>query len=369
MKKIVLFICILFFFKNSSLSALGLVDPKATAETKSLFHFLLNSGKKQILFGHQEDMTKGIGWVNNLDSSEVKSLINDYPAVFGWDIGGLEKGMAKNISGVQIDLIRKGIKKAYRMGAINTLSWHLFNPVNPSEMVKGGKTDSTIYKLFRNRQALERYNSWMREVGIFFKSLKTDDGHDIPLILRLFHENNGNWFWWGKSKSTPLEYERLWKYTVSYLRDTLQVHNLIYAYCTDKVKTESEFLERYPGDEWADVIGIDIYDTESLHPKFVDESRGMLKMLNVNGRSRNKPIALMETGYKLTPVNNWWTDYLYPAIKNSGIAYFLVWQNNYIENYWGPTRYNPSSVNFIKFYKKRDAVFLKKLLKQKIYSN
>jgi hypothetical protein len=49
-------------------------------------------------------------------------------------------------------------------------------------------------------------------------------------------------------------------FTVSYLRDSLSVHIFLYAFFPDnKFNSEVEFLERYPGDEWVDLAGMDNY--------------------------------------------------------------------------------------------------------------
>ena len=58
---------------------------------------------------------------------------------------------------------------------------------------------------------------------------------------------------------TPEELKQLWQFTDSYLRDTKNIHQLLYAYNTDRFYSKEEYLLKYPGDEWMDVIGFDIY--------------------------------------------------------------------------------------------------------------
>jgi mannan endo-1,4-beta-mannosidase len=80
------------------------------------------------------------------------------------------------------------------------------------------------------------------------------------MIFRPYHEFDGDWFWWGKAHCTIEEFKLLWRFTVSYLRDSLDVHNFIYAFSPDcKFNNEAEYLERYPGDEWVDMVGVDDY--------------------------------------------------------------------------------------------------------------
>ena len=106
----------------------------------------------------------------------------------------------------------------------------------------------------------EKYKSILQRVGEYARNLTGVYGENIPVIFRPFHEYDGSWFWWGANHCTPDEFKELYRFTVTYLRDTLQVHNFIYAFSPDcKFKTLEEFLVRYPGDEYVDLIGMDNY--------------------------------------------------------------------------------------------------------------
>src|SRR4029077_14430349 len=99
------------------------------------------------------------------------------------------------------------------------------------------------------------YTSWLDKVAAFISSLKGDKGELIPIIFRPFHELNGSWFWWGGKNCTAADIKRLYQYTEKYLRGTKHVHNLLYAFNTDKFYSAVEYLERYPGDDYTDIIG------------------------------------------------------------------------------------------------------------------
>jgi mannan endo-1,4-beta-mannosidase len=51
----------------------------------------------------------------------------------------------------------------------------------------------------------------------------------LMLIVCPFHEFDGDWFWWGKAHSSVADYKTLYQFTVTYLRDSLGVHNFLYA--------------------------------------------------------------------------------------------------------------------------------------------
>ena len=74
------------------------------------------------------------------------------------------------------------------------------------------------------------------------------------------------------------EFTTLWKFTVSYLRDSLSVHNFIYAFSPDnKFHTIEKYLERYPGNDWVDMVGIDNYGDWGRDGKY-DTAAGIKKL-------------------------------------------------------------------------------------------
>ncbi|MEI9911119.1 MAG: glycosyl hydrolase [Bacteroidota bacterium] len=106
----------------------------------------------------------------------------------------------------------------------------------------------------------EKYKTILRTVADLANSIKGNDGKLVPVIFRPYHEFDGDWFWWGRAHCTVDEFKSLWRFTVSFLRDSLGVHNFIYAFSPDnRFNTEAAFLERYPGDEWVDMVGMDNY--------------------------------------------------------------------------------------------------------------
>ena len=66
----------------------------------------VKSGK--ILYGHQDDLVYGHAWkvedVKNdpLERSDVKAVTGAFPAIVGFDLGGIEMGWEANLDGVLI---------------------------------------------------------------------------------------------------------------------------------------------------------------------------------------------------------------------------------------------------------------------------
>jgi mannan endo-1,4-beta-mannosidase len=114
------------------------VDAHATAETRALFANLRRLAGTQIMFGHQDDLAYGHDWFAQPGAapagaraparSDVKDVAGAYPAVYGWELGNLERGMPADLDGVDFARMRDWIVEGYRRGGVITLSWHMMNP-------------------------------------------------------------------------------------------------------------------------------------------------------------------------------------------------------------------------------------------------
>ena len=305
---------------------------------------------QHILFGHQDATAYGIDWSAEPNKSDVKSTTGAYPAVYGWDIGHLEIGKSANLDNVAFDLMRTRITEAYHRGGINTVSWHATNPVNGQsawdttrnsvkEMLPGGKHHAT-------------YNDYLDRLATFFNSLKTTDGTAIPVIFRPFHEHTGSWFWWGEAFCTPEEYKALWQYTVTYLRNGEEGANLLFAYSSSTILSETQYLERYPGDDYVDIVGFDDYCMGN-EEAYIERMTNSLRILTDVAEKRNKVAAITETGYEQLPNTHWFTQVLYPTIKDYPVAWVLLWRNaiNRPNHYYVPYPAHPAANDFRAFYR------------------
>ena len=192
-----------------------------------------------------------------------------------------------------------------------------------------------------------------------------------PVIFRIFHELNGNWFWWGGKNCTPDELKQLWHFTVSYLRDQKQVHNLLYAYNTDKFSDAAAWLERYPGDEWTDIAGFDIYQRGN-NESFATEFGQMLTTLDSIAAAHSKIPALTEFGYNGLPDSNWWTSTFLKTLEGHKVAYTMAWRNagdkpGGQHEFYVPYKGQASASDFIKFYEDKRTFFQQEAAKEKMY--
>ena len=347
-----LLVILLFAGKMQSATPTGckLVDTAATPETKALFYNLKKLMGKGIMFGHEDATAYGMGWRNDEWRSDVRDVCGKFPAVFGWDIWGL--GTPYNIDSVPFDRMVKWIKKAYQIGAVNTVSWHLANPATQTHA-----WDTSIHavkQILPGGKYHEVYNQMLDRVAEFFLNLKTDEGTPIPVIFRPFHEHNGSWFWWGARFCTPEEYKALFRYTVTYLRDKKKVHNLLYAYSPDIFRKEEVYLERFPGEEYVDILGFDNY-WDFQNPATIEKGIEQLRIVVKLAERMGKVAALTEAGYNKIPDPTWWTKSLLNPIKNDSIArkisWILVWRNYNQEHFFAPYPGHASAADFIEFEK------------------
>ncbi len=328
------------------------VDPKAGRHVKNLYGNLQLLAGRGILFGHQDALAYGVHWKAEAGRSDVHDVCGAYPAVYGWDVSKLGKSNY-NIDTVDFSNMKKWIREGYRRGGINTISWHLDNPVT------GGSswdTTAAVGAILPGGRHHDWYKNKLDLFAAFLKDLRSSSffGHPIPIIFRPFHEHSGSWFWWGRDHCTPEEFKALWRFTVGYLRDAKKVHNLLYAFSTDIVDSEEEYLRFYPGDDYVDILGIDDYHDVSSPARALQLTR-RLAIVTKLADERGKVAALTETGYERIPAPRWWTDVLLKNIladpQASRIAYLLVWRNARPDHHYAPFGGHPSAENFVQFTK------------------
>ncbi len=367
---------LLFLAWTLAQTAVAQVDRKATDATKNLLTNLNRLAANGVLFGHQDDPAYGLNpdstrWVGEAGRSDVRAVAGEYPAVVGWDLGRIEFDSARNLDGVPFDRMRGWMREVHGRGGVNTVSWHLNNPTDPAKS-SWDKADSTIRKVLTNRKNRKQYRAWLGKVAAFLNSVKTPEGEPIPVIFRPLHEHTGSWFWWGKAHCSPEEYTKFWKLTVDFLRKKGKVHHVLYAYSTDVFASPADYLERYPGDDYADLLGFDTYHRNAT-PKgdsaFIANTRRMLRDLTQLAAERGKPVAITETGIDRVKEPAWWTRVLLPIVQGFNLSYVLVWRNGRPDHYYAPFPGQKSAGDFSQFVRHPRVMLEKKVAAEKMYDS
>jgi len=366
--------------QESADNAPALITPNASAETKALYRNMAALSQTQLMFGHQNTTAYGVTWYAEKNRSDVKDVTGSYPAVFGWDIGHLESGDDKSLDGIPFDFISEQIRTSYQRGAINTISWHMRDPVT------GGTSwdkSPSVAKLIPGGEAHAKMKANLDRFVAFNETLKVKNAKGkweyVPIIFRPWHEHNGDWFWWGKGENLASEadYIALWRFTVDYLRDEKGLENLIYAFSPDRSRMDLNALPEsyyygYPGDNYVDIIGLDNY-WDLGHPYNetpLEERRGYfiasLEAISSIATEKNKVAALTEGGQETVHQNAFWTDMILGSVMNNtvsaNISYVLVWRNankarENIDHYYAPYKGHSSEADFIEFYNNPATLF------------
>ena len=351
----------------------SLSDKNATPETENLYQNLILLQEKGFLFGHQDDLAYGVKWRYEDGRSDIKDVTGDYPALYGWDLGGIEHQKSNNIDGVPFKKMKNWIKEIYDRGGVSTISWHMDNPLTMKN--SWDTTPGSLRSILPNGEKHQLYLSWLDQAAQFLGNLKGSDGKKIPILYRPFHELTGNWFWWCKNNATPEEFKEIWRFTIHYLRETKKLNNLIIVYNTADFKSKEEFLEYYPGDDVIDVLSFDKYQYTNpvTDSSFITEVQNQLKIMNEVAVEHQKPMAIAETGYEQIPYENWWTKTLTEAIGNYKISFVLLWRNHGWQeqekkmHYYAPYKGQLSEKDFIEFYNSPKTFFQKDITQENIY--
>jgi len=309
-----------------------LVDKQATAETAALFYNLKTLSKTKYLIGMHENEGKMLTASGNLTGQALYGtdymFITDYLRNTGsWYVNKQNE-------------IRDKIKARYKRGEVVVMCWHYRNPIEgePDNFYWSSLTDANptqqniVPRLIPGGSHHNRFKASLDIVADFANTLVDDNGKKIPVIFRPFHEQSGNWFWWGvPHHCTQEEYIKLWRFTVEYLRDTKGIHHFLYAYSPNgNTSNESTFLGTYgyPGDDYADIIGVDYYFTNTT----ITACQGQLDLIVKLAKERKKVAAFTETGYdqdKYAKRDDIFTALYAPLIYNREIAFLMFWSGDH----------------------------------------
>lgn len=328
-----------------------LADPFATEELFDFRNKLVEISYEGVAFGHQDATAYGFRWIHSgfPSTSDVFQVAGDFPAVVGFDLGRIELRRRANINSIDFELMKELIKEAHAGGSIITLSWHAANPINRGSP---WNLNGTITRVLPSGERFDILESYVSEVANFMNDLKDDEGRPIPVIFRPWHETNGHWFWWGNSKLTSEESKQLYRSTVDLLVNTFDVHNVLFAYSPNCALSEKEYLDYYPGDEYVDILGVDVYDFRDEN--FVDIATTSLQTIARLGSIKNKPFAFTETGLENIVENDWWTNKLYPVLQNTGASYVMLWRNDENVHWYVPFVGQVSEDDFKTFVNRPD---------------
>ena len=378
-------------------TTVSLADTNATKEALALYSYLQNlDAEDQVLFGHQNDTHKSVSKTapSGSDTKDVTGSISGVVGIDSLALTGVELGMTDTNAAVQ-ESIRIG-KEAAKEGGILTLSMHMPNMSNEKivETESGydfSACDFAESKDLSNNCAKEvlpggKYNeqfkAYLNIIAEYAKGLVDENGDSIPVLFRPFHECDGGWFWWGNASTDDETYKAMFRYMEDYLNEQ-GVNNFIYVYSPGGPVDSDTYLDRYPGDDYVDVLAFDYYDdyssaTASYSEDFINKLTESCTTLKSIADAHGKVAAIAEAGVRImkadgsdqegilvknNPIKgqNWYSK-VNNVAKETGMSYFLLWANFSDTNFYIPYKYNETKgqelINeFIDFYNEESSVF------------
>jgi mannan endo-1,4-beta-mannosidase len=325
----------------------GICDSMATKETRYLYQNLRTMTTRGLMLGQQYVTGVGAGWTGNDDRSDVKDVCGDYPSFWGQDMNTVQNNS-------DINSLRYKVKKAYGLGAAVTFNWHM----NDMDMRGFRPTDVNneriVATIIPGGSKHTQYKTLLKKVGRFMKSLRGKNGESIPFVFRPFHEHHGNWFWWGPQFTTAEEFSTIWQFTITYLRDSLNVHSFLTAISpSPNGSDKNSYYINYPGDDYVDIFGTDFYfdiiSADGSQNNFVNT----LRVIAQCAIDKGKIAAITEFGQNQMNTLDFFTDNILWPLKfdslASHIVYANLWNNEYGDRF---VPYPGSSIipDFIEFY-------------------
>ncbi|WP_186461853.1 glycoside hydrolase family 26 protein [Mucilaginibacter pallidiroseus] len=339
-------------------------DAQATNETRELYNSMQRLTDAGIMFGHHDDTAYGVGWCMEQGKSDVKFVTGSYPAVYGWDLAKIEKDSLRDINGIPFYWQKDLVREAYDRGGINTFCWHMDNPVTGKDA--WDTTTVTIKELLPGGAQHQTYVTYLDKAAKHLAAMKGHQGEPIPVLFRPFHELTGGWFWWGAKLSTPEEFKSLWQFTINYLRVNKRLHNLLIVFSVADFDAESDFMLRYPGNEYVDFIGFDNYCYKDVK-QYVSNLDKRLTLLEAIAAKTKKLTCLAETGYEQIPQSDWWTKELLPVLSKHKLSYVMAWRNGRHDHYYVPYPGQVSEGDFRKFFKSSKMLFQNRVTPLAVY--
>lgn len=317
------------------LCALAILASSCSISLDKYTYKLQKSAAEGIMYGHHDDALYGVG--NGLQSSDTYLVCGEYPAVLSLELFGIETEGALYWGTIPFDSLRSAIINQHEQGGYITLSWHARNPSTGKDYEDLSVPDVVSRILDAGSKERKTFAGYINRLGDFFTSLRDKRGRLIPVIFRPWHENHGNWFWWGRPYCSAEEYKALYQLSVELLKQR-GASNLIYAYSPGSLFVDAEdYLERYPGDDIISILGFEAYMSENASKMTVEQTRQEyisrcqhnLAIVDSLAKERGKLIAITESGFRPNYDSEWWTKGLLPAIEGYNPCYINFWSNHW----------------------------------------
>lgn len=219
-----------------------------TAEAQRVYDFLQETYEQKTISG----MMANVAW-NVEESEQVYQWTGKYPALNCFDYIHLQ-------SSAEDSWINYGditpVSQWWDNGGLVAAMWHWNVPASNGSGELTTYIDQTSFDIdnvfVEGMWEYQTVNTDLEKIVGYLKLLKDAN---IPVIWRPLHEAAGGWFWWGKNADS---FKKLWIKMFDYFK-AQGLNNLIWVWTT-----ETGDSDWYPGDEYVDIVGRDLYGNDAV---------------------------------------------------------------------------------------------------------
>ena len=320
--------CVASMVMPVTLTAIEPVDPELIPEARVVLDYLTSMyGKKTLA---------GVSGTKNADA--IKETSGKYPAIITIDLSGWNTPTWGKTYTPVVERTIESVKQCWADGYIVSMQFHWKHPLKPDGTAWVGKhgknPPSGPFDMGAAcKEGTPEHKAFFDDLARHADYLEQLAEAKVPVLWRPFHEIDGGWFWW-TDKENPENTAQLWRKMFDYLVKERKLHNLIWVYSAalhpsskGKEVTQIDYRKRfYPGAEYVDISGIDIYPNDYYgwgNPQEDTYQKAFDIMTQV---SPGKMLALCEGAAMVNP------DIM--AAKGPKWLYCLSW--------WGPSKANPA---------------------------
>ena len=284
------------------------VNPNATKEAKELLNYLSDIAGKKIITGQHTQ-------TNPMEEAQyILEKTGRLPKLFGFELLAYSPNINYDDASEEClteiyenrGTLDTAMKLAKNSDAILTFTFHWYSPL-------GGR-DKSFYAEHTDFDASKvlvegtpEREAFYHDMDVIAEHLKKFRDEKIPILWRPFHESDGQWFWWGAKG--PAVARELYKLMFEHYTAQHHLDNLLWVW-------NCPLAEGYPGDEYVDVISMDIYLPEYAATDYREEYEKMIAQT-----TDKKVAALAENGYL--------PDIRMLEQSHTPWAYYMTWSHEF----------------------------------------
>ncbi|MBN2449147.1 MAG: discoidin domain-containing protein [Lentisphaeria bacterium] len=251
------------------------VDPDLIPEARAVLAYLESVYSMRTLSGTSGNDVAGY----------VYEVSGRLPAIVSFDLCGWNSPTWGKTYTPVVEGAVASARAWWERGGIVAMQFHWKHPDNPEGSAwvgkHGNKPPSGPYDMANvTRPGTPAHDRFMGDLAKHADYLERLAQARVPVLWRPFHEIDGGWFWW-TDQQEPEHTAMAWRMMFDYLVRERGLHNLIWVYnpavhaggykkllratrAQPTLDDEIAFRKRYyPGPEYCDLAGIDIYPNKA----------------------------------------------------------------------------------------------------------